>query len=144
MNKTVAIILGVVGVVGVLGLCCAGVGVFFILGPVQNAAKRTVEIQNQKAQQEAPQPQPQPQLQPQKKGRRTREELAALLQGKTTEEVKTILGPPQRTNNKAQLSFGEVWEWTYNNLTYDAVSGRNDISNVIEFRNGTVHRVNAY
>jgi hypothetical protein len=69
----------------------------------------------------------------------TRDEFKKLVIGKTMEEVKALLGAPDRTRDAA----GGIVRWHYNQRTIDPVNGKPDILAEVNFGlNGVVESVN--
>jgi hypothetical protein len=69
----------------------------------------------------------------------TRDEFKKLVMGKTMEEVKALLGAPDRTRDAA----GGVVRWHYNQRTVDPANGKPDILAEVNFdKDGVVGSVN--
>lgn len=68
---------------------------------------------------------------------RTRDEVKALLVGKTQEEVIEIMGRPEQTREM----FGTT-TWQYRGVSYDPISGKEDFAAWVDFgKDGRVEKV---
>lgn len=67
----------------------------------------------------------------------TREEFRKLVVGKTKDEVKEALGPPDSTDDNGT---GDFW-WTYSHRSVDPANNKIDSISFIKFRRGVVYAV---
>lgn len=80
---------------------------------------------------------PSPFAQPEPRTPLSRDELKNLIIGKSPEELLRELGRP--TNTRERLHGNQ--SWTYENISYDPISGKQDQIIFVDFEDGKVSRI---